>query len=84
MMYNYLNWIQDIIEKETGVTILKIKITKDNILFKGKIEVIFNRYPKQQPCIAIREFDKLDFNVVSLLVDDVNECSRKLLERKFR
>lgn len=84
MMYNYLNWIQDIIEKETGVTILKIKITKDNILFKGKIEVIFNRYPKQQPCIAIREFDKLDFNVVSLLVDNVNECSRKLLERKFR
>lgn len=84
MMYNYLNWIQDIIEKETGVTILKIKITKDNILFKGKIEVVFNRYPKQQPCIAIREFDKLDFNVVSLLVEDVKECSVKLLERKFR
>lgn len=84
MMYNYLNWIQDIIEKETGVTILKIKITKDNILFKGKIEVVFNRYSNQQPCIAIREFDKLDFNVVSLLVEDVKECSVKLLERKFR
>ena len=81
-MYNYLNWIQDIIEKETGVTLLKIKITKDNILFKGKIEVIFNRYLNQQPCIAIREFDKLDFSVVSLLVEDVREYSRKLLERR--
>lgn len=84
MMYNYLNWIQDIIEKEAEVIILKITITKDNILFKGKIEVVFNRYPKQQPCIAIREFDKLDFNVVSLLAEDVKECSRKLLERKFK
>lgn len=84
LMYNSLNWIQDIIEKETGVIILKIKITKDNILFKGKIEVVFNRYPKQQPCIAIREFDKLDFNVVSLLVEDVKECSRNLLERGFK
>lgn len=84
MMYNYLIWIEDIIEKEAGVKILKIKITKDNILFKGKIEVVFHKYPNQQPCIAIREFDKLDFNVVSLLVDDVKECSRKLLERKFR
>ena len=84
MMYNYLNWIQDIIEKETGVIILKIKITNDNILFKGKIEVVFNRYPKQQPCIAVREFDRLDFSIVSLLVEDVRECSRKLLERRFR
>lgn len=84
MMYNYLIWIEDIIEKEVGVKILKIKITKDNILFKGKIEVVFHKYPNQQPCIAIREFDKLDFNVVSLLVDDVKECSRKLLERKFK
>lgn len=83
-MYNYLNWIQDIIEKETGVTILKIKITKDNILFKGKIEVVFNRYSNQQPCITIREFDKLDFSVVSLLVEDVRECSRKLLERRIK
>ena len=82
-MYNYLNWIQDIIEKETEVIVLKIKITKDNILFKGKIEVVFNRYPKQQPCIVIREFDKLDFNAVGLLVEDVKECSKKLLERKF-
>ena len=84
MMYNHLIWIEDIIEKETGVKILKIKITKDNILFKGKIEVVFHKYPNQQPCIAIREFDKLDFNVVSLLVEDVKECSRKLLERKFK
>lgn len=83
-MYNYLIWIEDIIEKEVEVKILKIKITKDNILFKGKIEVVFHKYPNQQPCIAIREFDKLDFNVVSLLVDDVKECSRKLLERRFR
>lgn len=83
-MYNYLIWIEDIIEKEAEVKILKIKITKDNILFKGKIEVVFHKYPNQQPCIAIREFDKLDFNVVSLLVDDVKECSRKLLERRFR
>jgi len=84
MMYNYLIWIEDIIEKEVGVKILKIKITKDNMLFKGKIEVVFHKYPNQQPCIAIREFDKLDFNVVSLLVEDVKECSVKLLERKFR
>lgn len=84
MMYNHLIWIEDIIEKEAGVKILKIKITKDNILFKGKIEVVFHKYPNQQPCIAIREFDKLDFNVVSLLVEDVKECSRKLLERKFK
>lgn len=84
MMYNYLIWIEDIIEKEAGVKILKIKITKDNILFKGKIEVVFHKYPNQQPCIAIREFDKLDFIVVSLLVNDVKECSRKLLERRFR
>lgn len=83
-MYDYLNWIQDIIEKETGVTILKIKITKDNILFKGKIEVVFNRYPNQQPCITIREFIKLDFTVVSLLVDDVNDVVEKLLKRKLR
>jgi hypothetical protein len=83
-MYNYLIWIEDIIEKEVGVKILKIKITKDNMLFKGKIEVVFHKYPNQQPCIAIREFDKLDFNVVSLLVEDVKECSVKLLERKFR
>lgn len=83
-MYNYLIWIEDIIEKEAEVKTLKIKITKDNILFKGKIEVVFHKYPNQQPCIAIREFDKLDFNVVSLLVDDVKECSRKLLERRFR
>lgn len=83
-MYKYLNWVQAIIEKETEVTILKITITKDNILFKGKIEVIFNKYPKQHPCIAKREFDKLDFSVVSLLVEDVRECSRKLLERRFK
>ncbi len=82
-MYNYLNWIEDIIEKETGVMILKIIITKDNILFKGNIEVVFNKYPKQQPCTAIREYDKLDFNVVRLLVEDVKECSKKLLERRF-
>lgn len=82
-MYKYLNWIQKIIEKEAEVIILKITITKDNILFKGKIEVIFNKYPKQHPCIATREFDKLDFNTVNLLVEDVKECSRKLLERRF-